>query len=70
LYEEIYPDRALQAFYNSCIHYDIGKHGCYNAGRMAEKMGDVTTEIIYYRLSNFRKSKLRMNELTQNSLDN
>jgi len=37
---------------------------------MAEKLGDYEAAIKYIKVSNFWKSKLRMNELTQNSLDN
>ena len=45
------PYTAIDAYLQSCYKKDPGAHGCYNAGRTAENLGDLHAAIRYYRLS-------------------
>ena len=45
------PYAAIEAYLQSCYNKDPGAHGCYNAGRTAENLGDLDAAIRYYRLS-------------------
>ncbi len=55
--------KAQEAFLNCCIYGDPGSNGCYGAGRMAEKLGDLQKAIEYYRLSRWDGALDRADEL-------
>jgi tetratricopeptide (TPR) repeat protein len=44
-------DKAVNAFLNCCRNGDPGSNGCYNPGRVMEKLGNLPKAIEYYRLS-------------------
>lgn len=58
-------DGALAAYLQSCRHGDPGANGCLQAGGIAERQGDLQAAISYYRLSNYRGSLERADELEQ-----
>jgi tetratricopeptide (TPR) repeat protein len=44
-------EQAKDAYLNCCKNEDPGDNGCYNAGRMAEILGNPRQAIEYYRMS-------------------
>jgi tetratricopeptide (TPR) repeat protein len=54
---------ALDAFWQCCQNGDPGSNGCYSAGRVAEKLGDIPAAIRYYRLSHWSPALQRADEL-------
>jgi tetratricopeptide (TPR) repeat protein len=46
-------EQAKSAYLNCCKNEDPGGNGCFNAGRMAETLGDPRQAIEYYRMSKF-----------------
>jgi len=60
--QELFVD-AVDAFWQCCQNGDPGSHGCYGAGRMAEKLGDIPNAIRYYRRSHFSRALERADEL-------
>ncbi len=63
LLEEREPLAAIQAYAHACFLDDPGLHGCYGAGYMSEKIGDIEAAIRFYRLSSFPKAQERAAEL-------
>jgi tetratricopeptide (TPR) repeat protein len=61
------PKAGLEAYLQSCYHGDPGAHGCYGAGLMAEKLGDIPSAIRYYRLSKWQDALQRAIQLEQMS---
>ena len=57
------PSAAMEAYLQSCYNSDPGYHGCYGAGMMAERLGDLEAAILYYRLSQWSGSLDRADEL-------
>ena len=57
------PSAAMEAYLQSCYNSDPGYHGCYGAGMMAERLGDLEAAILYYRLSQWPGSLDRADEL-------
>ena len=66
---EYAPDAAIEAYLQSCKNGDPGKHGCYEAGRLAEKMGRIDDAIQYYRLSVWPPSLEQANRLERQIKD-
>jgi len=54
---------AWNAFVNCCYHGDPGMNGCYGAGRMMEKFGNIQQAIRYYRLSRWQGALDRADKL-------
>jgi tetratricopeptide (TPR) repeat protein len=54
---------ATQGFLKCCQNGDPGRNGCFGAGRMMEKLGNLTQAITYYRLSRFDVAQQRADEL-------
>ncbi len=65
LLEEREPQAAIQAYARACFLDDPGLHGCYGAGYMSERIGDLQAAIRFYRLSSFPKAQERAAELEQ-----
>lgn len=65
LLEEREPQAAVQAYANACFLDDPGLHGCYGAGYMSERIGNLQAAIRFYRLSSFPKAQERAAELEQ-----
>ncbi len=61
--DEVEP--ALHFFESCCLYDDPGLHGCYGAGRMYEKIGDIPGAINWYQLSTFDKALNRATELRE-----
>lgn len=56
-------EEAKAAFLNCCYNGDPGSNGCYGAGRMMEKLGNIPQAIEYYRLSRWEGALARADEL-------
>jgi tetratricopeptide (TPR) repeat protein len=56
-------DQAMSAFLECCKNQDPDGKGCYGAGQMAEKGGNMEQAIQYYRLSKADDAQNRANEL-------
>jgi len=56
-------ETALDDFLNCCYSGDPGSNGCYGAGRMMERLGNLQQAIAYYRLSRWEGSLKRADEL-------
>jgi len=57
-------EMALNAYINCCHYGDPGAPGgCYNSGRMLERLGDPRKAIEYYRLSDWEGASERIAEL-------
>lgn len=54
---------SIDAFGQCCQNGDPGSNGCYGAGRVAEKLGDIPAAIHYYRLSHWQTALERAAEL-------
>jgi hypothetical protein len=54
---------AMQAYLQTCLNGDPGYNGCWRAGQMAEKLGDIPSAISYYRLSRWKQAFDRAQEL-------
>jgi len=48
---------AINAHIQSCINFDPGLNGCYNAGKLLEQEGNFQEAIYYYRLSRWPPSQ-------------
>lgn len=57
------PEKASEAFLNCCLNGDRGSNGCYGAGRIMERLGNVQKAIEYYRLSRWEGALKRAEEL-------
>ncbi|MDH7514283.1 MAG: O-antigen ligase family protein [Bacteroidota bacterium] len=57
------PREALDAYVQSCLHGDPGANGCFLAGQIAEKLGDITSAIRYFRMSRYLGAHRRADEL-------
>ncbi len=55
--------KAADAFMTCCQLDDPGGKGCYGAGRIYEKLGDLASAVAAYRLSKLPSSLQRANEL-------
>ncbi len=62
---DIDPMAAIEAYLQSCIQGDPGKHGCDGAGKIAESLGDIPLAIQYYRRSGWEGAQQRAAELEQ-----
>jgi hypothetical protein len=60
--------QAEDAYLNCCKNQDPGGAGCYGAGQMAEKLGNLQLAVQYYRLSSSENALLRAKELEKSSL--
>lgn len=56
-------DDAKDAYWQCCKNGDPGSNGCYRAGRVAEKLGDIPNAIRYYRRSHYQPALDRADEL-------
>ena len=56
-------DQAVDSFWLCCKNGDPGSNGCYGAGRVAEKLGDIPNAIRYYRHSHYQRARDRADEL-------
>ena len=56
-------ETAAQHFLKYCRNGDPGRNGCFAAGRMMEKLGNLAQAITYYRLSRLEESLGRAAEL-------
>jgi tetratricopeptide (TPR) repeat protein len=56
-------DKAADAWLNCCLNGDPGANGCYGAGRMMERLGNLPQAIVYYRLSVWETAQNRADEL-------
>jgi tetratricopeptide (TPR) repeat protein len=65
LLADVDVEAALEAYARSCRYGDPGSHGCYGAGRMAERQGDVFLAIEYYRQSRWAGAQERADQLEQ-----
>jgi tetratricopeptide (TPR) repeat protein len=57
------PERAIQAYLQSCLNGDPRYNGCWLAGKMAEQLGDIPRAIRYYRFSLWKGAWNRADEL-------
>jgi hypothetical protein len=57
------PRQAIVAFGESCIHGDPGANGCLQAGRTAERLGDIPLAIQWYNKSRYIVARDRAEEL-------
>jgi tetratricopeptide (TPR) repeat protein len=57
------PERAMQAYLQSCINGDPGYNGCWLAGKTAEEIGEIEKAIKYYRHSLWSGALNRADEL-------
>ena len=55
--------RSFNAFAECCGNNDPGVNGCWGAGRMMEKEGNIPQAIYYYRLSHWSTSLQRADTL-------
>ena len=62
--------KALEAFLIACHLDDPGKHGCYGAGRVAEKIGDLQNAMAYYRLSTWPPVREKADRLEESLKSN
>ena len=60
--QEQHP-QALEAFWQCCQNGDPGSNGCYGAGRVAERLGDIPAAIRYYRRSHWQDALERADAL-------
>jgi tetratricopeptide (TPR) repeat protein len=56
-------DQSVNAYLQCCFNGDPGVNGCYNAGRVMEKLDNPRKAIEYYRLSRWQPALDRANEL-------
>jgi tetratricopeptide (TPR) repeat protein len=56
-------EMAGEAYLKCCLNGDPGSNGCWGAGRMMEKLGNLQQAIEYYRLSRWEKALERAQEL-------
>ena len=59
------PQAAIEAYLQACKHGDPGSNGCWNAGKTAERLGDIPAAIRYYRLSQWSVAQSRAAQLEQ-----
>jgi tetratricopeptide (TPR) repeat protein len=59
------PEDAMAAYLQACYHGDPGYHGCFNAGRIAEEMGNNKIAIEYYQLSTWAGVRQLANPLIE-----
>jgi tetratricopeptide (TPR) repeat protein len=59
------PQAAIEAYLQSCHNGDPGSNGCWNAGKTAERLGDIKVAIRYYRLSRWSAALSRAAQLEQ-----
>ena len=59
------PEAAIEAYLQACNHGDPGSNGCWNAGKAAERLGDIPAAIRYYRLSRWPVAQSRAAQLEQ-----
>ena len=63
------PEAAIEAYLQACNHGDPGSNGCWNAGKAAERLGDIPAAIRYYRLSRWSVAQSRAAQLEQQLRD-
>jgi hypothetical protein len=57
-------EQAANAYLNCCLNGDPGSNGCYGAGCMMERLGNLPQAIAYYyRLSCWEEAQNRADEL-------
>ncbi len=54
---------AMVDYWQCCLNGDRGSNGCYGAGRIAEKLGDIPAAIQYYRHSHWLPALQRADAL-------
>ncbi|NIR63768.1 MAG: hypothetical protein GWO10_08350, partial [candidate division Zixibacteria bacterium] len=60
--QEMFED-SFQAYAQCCQNGDPGSHGCFGAGRLSEKLGNIPMAIEYYQRSHHEPALDRAEEL-------
>jgi len=63
MYQKVGSGPAKDAFEQCCNNGDPGSHGCWNAGQLEERAGNIQAAVMYYRKSKWSTALHRADEL-------